>query len=104
MAADREHAIEQYLVKQVEKLGGKALKFVSPGTPGVADRLVILPKGVHAFVELKRLGEPLEPLQERFAKDCETLQHLCFRAATQRAVDDILARLEFEMDVCREYL
>ncbi len=49
----REKDIERYLVKQVEKLGGKAYKWVSPGNVGVPDRIVMLPVEVIVFVELK---------------------------------------------------
>ena len=37
----------------MRKKGGVALKFVSPGTPGVPDRIVIMPGSRVAFVELK---------------------------------------------------
>ena len=40
--------------KQIEKMGGLAFKFVSPGNPGVPDRIYILPDGRVWFVELKQ--------------------------------------------------
>lgn len=49
----REKHVEELLCKEIEKLGGKAFKFVSPGIIGVPDRLVLLPGGVIGFVELK---------------------------------------------------
>ncbi len=50
----RESAIESYFKKLVEAAGGGiAYKFVSPGNPGVADRLVMFPGMVH-FVETKQ--------------------------------------------------
>ncbi|MFR8873460.1 MAG: VRR-NUC domain-containing protein [Oscillospiraceae bacterium] len=56
----REKAIEAKLVKAVRIMGGLAPKFVSPGFDGVPDRLVLLPKGKIAFIELKarRQGAP----------------------------------------------
>lgn len=48
-----ESRIERRLVDGVKKLGGMCLKFVSPGTPGVPDRLIILPTGRIIFAELK---------------------------------------------------
>lgn len=56
--------IENWLVSQVKKLGGIADKFVSPGSPGVPDRVVILPGGRVIFVELKTETGKLEPIQE----------------------------------------
>ena len=53
----RESEIERYLVREVKRKGGLAMKFVSPGLRGVPDRLVIFPGGIHVFVELKAPGE-----------------------------------------------
>lgn len=39
----REKEIEAKLKKEVEKVGGLALKFISPGVAGVPDRIVLLP-------------------------------------------------------------
>ena len=59
-----EQKIERYLKKQVELIGGKAYKFVSPGVTGVPDRIVILPPGRIFFIELKEPGENLRKLQK----------------------------------------
>lgn len=60
----KEKTIEQKLVKAVKAMGGIAPKFVSPGFDGMPDRLVLLPTGIIAFVEVKRDGEKPRPLQE----------------------------------------
>ena len=49
-----EKDIENWLNKQIEQMGGLAFKFVSPGNPGVPDRIYILPNGKVWFVELKQ--------------------------------------------------
>ena len=49
-----EKDIENWLNRQVERMGGLAFKFVSPGNPGVPDRIYILPNGKVWFVELKQ--------------------------------------------------
>ena len=59
----REKWIEQQLVKAVKDIGGIALKIVSPGFDGMPDRLVLLPFGRFAFVEVKAPGEKPRPLQ-----------------------------------------
>lgn len=59
----REKIIEQKLVTAVKKHGGICPKFVSPGFDGMPDRLVLLPNGRFAFVEVKALGEKPRPLQ-----------------------------------------
>lgn len=48
-----ESKIEAWLNHQIKKIGGKSYKFVSPGNPGVPDRIYILPGGKIYFVELK---------------------------------------------------
>lgn len=59
----REKQIENQLVSQVKKIGGIAPKFVSPGFAGMPDRLVLIPDGHIAFVELKAPGKKPRPLQ-----------------------------------------
>ena len=59
----REQRIERLLVQQVSKLGGLALKFVSPGMAGVPDRLLLFPGGKAVFVETKAPGKKPRPLQ-----------------------------------------
>ena len=58
-----EKQIEQSLVKAVKNMGGVAPKFVSPGFDGMPDRIVLLPHGVMAFVEVKAPGKKPRPLQ-----------------------------------------
>ena len=49
----REKIIEQKLVTAVKKHGGICPKFTSPGFDGMPDRLLLLPHGRFAFVEVK---------------------------------------------------
>ena len=58
-----EKQIEQSLVKAVKNMGGIAPKFVSPGFDGMPDRIVLLPHGLMAFVEVKASGKKPRPLQ-----------------------------------------
>jgi len=60
----REKDTEQQLVKAVKRHGGICPKFVSPGMDGMPDRIVLLPKGRMAFVEVKAPGRRPRPLQE----------------------------------------
>lgn len=57
----------------VKKMGGMAVKFVSPGLDGVPDRIVLLPNKKMAFVELKAPGKKLRPLQEKRRSQLEAL-------------------------------
>lgn len=58
-----EKDIEKRFCKGIREKGGLPYKFTSPGNAGVPDRLVILPNGSVHFVELKRPGGKLRPLQ-----------------------------------------
>lgn len=58
-----ESDVEKYLRGEVKKLGGLALKFISPSMNGVPDRIVLLPGGRIFFVELKAKGQKARPLQ-----------------------------------------
>ena len=69
----REQEIETRLKEEVERAGGLALKFISPGTAGVPDRIVLLPGKDIYFVELKAPGEQLRPLQLKRKKQLEDL-------------------------------
>lgn len=60
----REKTIENKLTVAVKKAGGIAVKFVSPSFAGMPDRLILLPDGIIAFVELKAPGKHPRPLQE----------------------------------------
>lgn len=59
----REKTIEQKLVSAVRRSGGIAPKLVSPGFDGMPDRMVLMPGGCIAFVEVKAPGEKPRPLQ-----------------------------------------
>ena len=59
-----EKRVERHLVVGVKKLGGMCLKFVSPGTSGVPDRLIITKDGRIIFAELKTDVGRLSKIQE----------------------------------------
>jgi len=71
----RERQIEQKLRNGVKAKGGLALKFVSPGTVGVPDRIVLVSGGRIYFVELKAPGKLLSPKQVKIAEVFERLGH-----------------------------
>lgn len=81
-----ENIIEQRLKKEIQKIGGKALKFVSPGVAGVPDRIVLMPGGLIIFVELKAPGKKLRAMQEYRAKE---LRALGFRVECIDSIEQI---------------
>lgn len=79
-----EKHVEQILIKTVKKMGGICPKFVSPGFDGVPDRLVLLPKGKFAFVELKAKGKKMRSLQVKRKRQLEQLGFLVY------CIDDVI--------------
>ena len=59
----REKKIEAKLSEAVRRRGGLAPKFTSPGFDGMPDRIVLMPGGHMAFVEVKAPGKKPRPLQ-----------------------------------------
>lgn len=59
----REKEIENYLKNKVKSMKGIAIKLNSMSMSGLPDRMVLLPKGIILFVELKRPGGKARPLQ-----------------------------------------
>ena len=59
-----EKTIERKLAESVKTMGGIAPKLTCPGFDGMPDRLVLLPKGKIAFIEVKSPGEKPRALQE----------------------------------------
>lgn len=88
----RESEVENYLKKNIERVGGLCLKFVSPGRSGVPDRLCLMPNGKSIFVEVKAPGKKLRPLQLKCKKDFENLQHLVRVVDTKEEVDLLIAK------------
>ena len=68
-----EKRVEKIFTDAVKKMGGMAVKFVSPGLDGVPDRIVLLPGRKIAFVELKAPGKKPRPLQEKRKRQLEGL-------------------------------
>ena len=75
-----ESAIERRLVDGVKKLGGMCVKFVSPGTPGVPDRIIITATGRIIFAELKTETGRLAKIQRY------TIEQMQKRGADVRVV------------------
>lgn len=90
----REKAIEKKLVQAVKSMGGLAPKFTSPGLDGVPDRLVLLPGGKLAFIELKAPGKALRPLQVRRKSQLESLGFSVYCIAGAEQIGGILDEIQ----------
>jgi hypothetical protein len=90
----REKYTEQKLVKVVKFMGGLALKFISPGFDGVPDRLILLPNGKMAFIELKAPGKKMRPLQVRRKRQLESLGFLVYCIDEPEQIGGILDEIQ----------
>ena len=89
----KERDIERLLVKTVKNAGGIAPKFVSPGLDGVPDRIVLLPEGRIAFVELKAPGRKPRPLQIRRMKQISALGFPVYCIDSTEQIEKILIEI-----------
>lgn len=93
-----EKEVERYLCQQVKrKLGGTALKFVSPGLSGVPDRIVLMPGGKVTFVETKAPAQKLRRLQAYVCGMISTLGFEVRRIDTKTEVDAFILEMEAGM-------
>ena len=90
-----EKEVEGRLRKQVkDRLGGLALKFVSPGLRGVPDRIVLLPGARIVFVETKAPAEKLRKLQKYVCGLIAALGFDVRRIDTIEKVDSFIREME----------
>ena len=92
----RESAVEGRLTEMLRERGALCLKFVSPGNPGVPDRIVLLPGGRVVFVEVKAQGGQLGALQER---QIARMRGLGADVRVLKGVEQVRGFVE---EVCRE--
>ena len=85
-----ERRLERKLKKEVEAIGGWALKFVSPGKSGVPDRLILLPGGTCFFVEVKAPDEKPRPLQKKRIREITNLGTKVYVIDTNESLNRLL--------------
>ena len=89
-----EKTIENKLKAAVKNMGGIAFKFTAPGINGVPDRLVLLPHGKLAFVELKALGRKMRPMQVRRKRQLEQLGFLVYCIDSAEQIGGVLDAIQ----------
>ena len=89
-----EKQIEQSLVTAVRKAGGWCPKFISPGLNGMPDRIVLMPGGRIAFVEVKAPGQKPRKLQIRRRARLKVLGFLVFVLDDPKEIPDIITAIQ----------
>ena len=90
----RETVVEQKFIRAVKAMGGIAPKFVSPGYNGMPDRLILLPGGKIAFVEVKATGRKPRPLQLQRHEMLRRLGFLVFVLDDAGQIGEILREIQ----------
>lgn len=88
-----EAVIENYLTSESEKRGYLCMKFVSPSTDGVPDRIVT-GKNITFFVETKAPGEKTRKLQRAVIRKMINHGAIVYVADTKPDVDMLLDEMD----------
>lgn len=95
-----EKKIEQALVSAVKTQGGVCWKFVSPGTAGIPDRIILMPMGRIAFVEVKAPGESPRKLQLARHRLLRRLGFKTFVLDDINGIQKIIKEVRMDEDLC----
>lgn len=93
---DSEKKLEASLTSAVKRLGGISLKLYGNMYAGMPDRLVIMPKGLVYFVELKSEGIKPRKLQLVIHDRLRKLGFRVYVIDTKEGLSDFLAEIENE--------
>lgn len=85
-----EKHLEQYFAGQCKKLRLQTLKLHIRFTRGWPDRLVLLQGGKILWVELKRPGGKVSPLQEKKHKEMAAWGHHVYVIDSKEGIDNVL--------------
>lgn len=88
----RETQIEKKLKNKIEAMGGKCLKFISPGMSGVPDRICLFPGGEVVFVETKAPGKRLRPLQKKRHKELQQLGFKVLVVDSEKQIEKMMPK------------
>lgn len=83
-----EKQIERKLTEEVKKVNGMCLK--QTGMAGIPDRLILIPGGKMAFVELKAPGEKPRKLQQVRIKQLRKMGFMCFVVDGLEMISNVL--------------
>jgi hypothetical protein len=90
---ESEKAIEKYCQKVAKDYGGVAVKFSSPSNRGVPDRMLLMPGGRVAFLELKSTGRKPTKLQQYWLDRLNDLGFKATYADTKKSVKEFITSI-----------
>lgn len=97
----RERDVENYLIIQVAKLGGKAYKWQSMSNKAIPDRICFFPGPVLKLVECKAPGKDATSLQKKIHKTLRLMGFDVLVIDTKAKVDIFIDIVEEEINELR---
>lgn len=94
-AEQSEKALEKYLTDQVKLREGMCLKYYNAGATGWPDRIVMMPGGIMAWVELKSKGEKPAPLQRLRLEWLRENGYIADVVDSREDIDGLVDRLDY---------
>lgn len=96
-ASVSEKAIERYLCKVVNKLGGVCLKYSNPGQVGYPDRVAIMPAGVCLWFELKSKGRKVSKVQAIRIDQLASIGHPVYVCDSKESINNVFTNLNYDI-------
>ena len=94
----REFVIENYLVKEVKKLGGECIKMNPHNVRGLPDRCCFFPRGLVVLVECKAPGKKPRKNQEAWLRIFRRLRFEAIWIDSRPRVDALISWVKKELD------
>ena len=94
--AESEKVLETKLRKAIESRGGMCLKLLSQLHRGLPDRLILMPRGLTYFAEIKTTGKRPTKLQEYCHRQLESLTFPVFVIDSTTSLEETLAFIDAE--------
>lgn len=101
MKRPSEHSIESRAVKDLRAGGARVAKLNMMGQRSWPDRLVIALNGAHTYIEFKKPGEDLTPLQAELHQD---LARRGITVHVARSVEEALSAYVEETVIWQEFI
>ncbi len=92
-----ESVIESYLVKRMNKIGGKCIKLNAALYEGIHDRLCVFPNGMVSFCELKAPGKRRRKLQVIWHQNMVAMRQISVKIDSRPRVD---AHIKYMLNLC----
>ena len=92
-----EKQLEKKFCNKVKAIGGIAFKFLPTLCAGLPDRIVLLPEGNVYFVEMKREGGKISPVQKIMFEKFQKLGLPVRIISSEKMIEDFIAEVSADV-------